>query len=164
MEVYHGSTVIVAQPHIIAQEVGRDFGPGFYVTDIKGQARRWAMRKVRIVRRGDPQVKAYVSKYLLDESRYTTLKCRDFPEPSLEWLEMVCSCRSDPNYRHGYDSVSGKIADNAVGETVSYVVQGIMRPEDAIERLQFTQINNQICLNTEAALECLRYLGCEEIL
>jgi hypothetical protein len=31
-----------------------------------------------------------------------------------------------------------------VGETVSFVVQGIMRPEDALAKLRFERINNQM--------------------
>lgn len=38
--------------------------------------------------------------------------------------------------------VCGKIANDNVGETVSYVMQGIMRKEDAVERLKFEKINN----------------------
>lgn len=44
-----------------------------------------------------------------------------------------------------------------VGETVSYVLQGIMRKEDAIERLCFEKINNQIAFCTDKALSALFY-------
>lgn len=47
---------------------------------------------------------------------------------------MVIQNRSNPNYQHEYDIVIGKIANDNVGETVSYVLQGIMRKEDAINR------------------------------
>ena len=42
MILYHGSNVIVETPQIIKTEYGRDFGFGFYTTDIKEQAVRWA--------------------------------------------------------------------------------------------------------------------------
>ena len=76
---------------------------------------------------------------------------------SMEWLELVVTCRSRTDYSHGYDIVEGKIANDNVGETVSYVMQGIMRKEDAIERLRFEQINNQIAFCTEAALHTLHF-------
>ena len=41
MIVYHGSTVVVELPQIIKTEYGRDFGFGFYTTDIKKQAARY---------------------------------------------------------------------------------------------------------------------------
>ena len=75
----------------------------------------------------------------------------------MDWLELVVACRSRTDYAHGYDIVEGKIADDNVGETVSYVMQGIMRREDAIERLRFEQINNQIAFCTEASLYTLHF-------
>ena len=58
-----------------------------------------------------------------------------------------------------WDIVCGKIANDNVGETVSYVVQGIMRKEDAIERLRFEQINNQIAFCTEKSLSEIKFLN-----
>lgn len=52
----------------------------------------------------------------------------------------------------------GKIANDNVGETVSYVMQGIMWKEDAVERLKFEKINNQIAFCTEAALQELVFV------
>jgi hypothetical protein len=163
MTLYHGSTVLVDKPQILNTEYGRDFGPGFYTTDIKEQAVRWALRKARIERRRNIAAKAFVSVYQFDEIHYGQLRVIHFPEPSAAWLEMVCACRSNVRYRHGYDMVTGKIANDTVGETVSFVVQGIMRTEDALERLKFEKINSQICFSTEKALSYLQYTGFEEV-
>jgi hypothetical protein len=163
MIVYHGSTIIVDKPQIIITEYGRDFGIGFYTTDIKEQAVRWALRKAKIDIRKGRTVKAIVSKYEFDEKNYENLRVIHFLEPSAAWLEMVCACRSNIRYNHGYDIVTGKIANDNVGETVSFVVQGIMRAEDAVERLKFEKINNQICFATGKALSYLNYTGFEEV-
>ena len=162
MILYHGSDVIVENPRIIRSDNGRDFGFGFYTTDIKEQAVRWAQRKARMTMRKKQLYTPFVSVYEFDESAFDRLKYKRFDEPSLDWLDMVCICRSDMNYVHGYDIVSGKIANDNVGETVMYVINGIMRREDAVERLKFEKINNQICFNTEAALTYLRYIGYED--
>ncbi|GHT65434.1 hypothetical protein FACS1894110_07300 [Spirochaetia bacterium] len=163
MIVYHGSTVIVDKSQIIVTEYGRDFGVGFYTTDIKEQAVRWALRKAKIDARKGNTAKAIVSKYEFDERNYENLRVIHFPEPSAVWLEMVCACRSNIRYSHGYDIVTGKSANDNVGETVSFVVQNIMRAEDAVERLRFEKINNQICFTTEKALSYLKYTGFEEV-
>ena len=162
MILYHGSNGIVETPKIIKTEYGRDFGFGFYTTDIKEQAVRWAIRKAKLAQRKRTPYTPYVSIFELDEETCRTLRCRHFDTPSLEWLDMVCACRSNISYSHGYDMVTGKIANDNVGETVTYVLQGIMRKEDAVERLKFEKINNQICFNTEAALRCLKYIGYED--
>ena len=158
MILYHGSTMEVSQPHIFKSEIGRDFGFAFYTTDIQAQAERWARRRAMIEsRRTKTEVQAIVSVYEWTEDAAKRLRFLQFDGASMEWLELVVTCRSRTDYVHGYDIVEGKIANDNVGETVSYVMQGIMRKEDAIERLRFEQINNQIAFCTEAALRTLRF-------
>lgn len=161
MILYHGSTVEVKNPKILTNEIGRDFGFAFYTTDIKEQAERWALRKAKLANRREKGHKAVVSIYEWNEK--SGLDVHSFSGPSMEWLEMVVKCRSDIFYHHGHDVVIGNIADDNVGETVSYVLQGIMRKEDAVERLKFEQINNQIAFCSENAIKELVYKGCYEI-
>ena len=158
MILYHGSTMEVSQPHILKSEIGRDFGFAFYTTDIQPQAERWARRRAMIEsRRTKTKVQAIVSVYEWDEDAAKQLRFLQFDGASMEWLDLVVICRSQIDYSHGYDIVEGKIANDNVGETVSYVMQGIMRKEDAIERLRFEQINNQIAFCTETALRTLHF-------
>lgn len=158
MRIYHGSTLEISNPKIVTSEIGRDFGFAFYTTDIKEQAERWALRRAKIVSRKENKfVAAVVNIY---EWKHTEiLNEMNFDGASMDWLEMVVRCRSDIHFCHEYDIVSGKIANDNVGETVSYVIQGIMRKEDAIERLKFQKINNQIAFCTEKALKQLEFVG-----
>ena len=82
---------------------------------------------------------------------------------SMEWLEMVVACRSRPAYRHGYDLVSGKVANDKVGETVSYVVAGVMPKEMAISQLKFQQINDQFAFCSPKALQFLKFVRSYEL-
>lgn len=162
MILYHGSFLPVERPKIIRSQVGRDFGCAFYVTDIQLQAERWAIRKTSIERRnGRANIQPTISVFSFDiDYAKETLKFMNFPDANLDWLEMVLSCRANPNYSHGYDIVSGKIADDNVGATVTFVQMGIMRKEDALERLKFQKINSQIAFCTETSLQ---YLSFKEI-
>lgn len=156
MILYHGTTMEIKKPRIIRQEVGRDFGFAFYTTDIQSQAERWAIRRAKISSRiSKGPVKAMVNVY--EWNPETLLRVKSFDGPSLEWLDMVVRCRSDVHFHHPYDIVIGKIANDNMGETVNYVLQGIMRREDAVERLRFEQINNQLAFCTEAALAELHF-------
>ena len=38
------------------------------------------------------------------------------------------------------------------------LLAGVMRKEDAVERLKFEKINDQMCFNTEKALQTLRFV------
>ena len=49
MIVYHGSSEVVRQPDILHSYRALDFGKGFYVTSVRGQAERWARRKASLV-------------------------------------------------------------------------------------------------------------------
>ena len=159
MILYHGSVVVVENPEIIKREIGRNFGFVFYTTDIREQAVRWARRKAVLEKRKhQKKVSPVVSCYIWDEAASKEeLKMREFGRADMEWLDMVVKCRSQIQYRHDYDIVVGKIANDNVGETISYVLQGIMRKEDAIKRLRFEKINNQIAFCTEKSLEYLKF-------
>mgnify|MGYP000170603805 FL=1 len=157
MIVYHGTTLEIKEPKILRNEIGRDFGFAFYTTDIKAQAERWAVRRAKVLSMRDKKAyPAVVNVYEWDNTE--KLHNKEFEGASLDWLEMVVACRSDLNFTHEYDIVTGKIANDNVGETVSYVLQGIMRKEDAIERLKFEKINNQIAFCTENALKQLTFV------
>ncbi|MBQ1518943.1 MAG: DUF3990 domain-containing protein [Ruminococcus sp.] len=157
MLVYHGTTLEIKEPKIITTEIGRDFGFAFYTTDIKEQAERWALRRAKIQsRKSQNSVSAVVN--IFDWERDIASDILEFDGASMEWLDMVVSCRSDLSYKHEHDIVIGKIANDNVGETVAYVVQGIMRKEDAIERLKFEKINNQIAFCSERSLKQLKFI------
>ena len=163
MLLYHGTTLIIQQPLIIKGDIGRDFGFAFYTTDIEEQAKRWAIRRAKLQSRKENRIiKPFVNIYEWDKN-CADLSVKEFKDTSLDWLELVVNCRSNVNFKHNFDIVCGKIANDNVGETVLYVLNGIMRKEDAIERLKFEKINNQIAFCSEKSLKTLKYLNSYEL-
>lgn len=158
MILYHGSNVVVSSPKLIKTDKGKDFGVAFYLTSIKEQAERQAKRKTLQTKDGKP----VVSVFDWDEKN-GDLNTIEYKEANQEWLEMILKCRSDINYSHEYDIVSGKIADDSVGETVLFVLEGIMRKEDATERLKYQKINSQVAFCSERALKHLRFIKYYEV-
>ena len=153
MILYHGSDVEVKNPIIIKSEIGRDFGCAFYLTPIKEQAERMAKRKQRI----NNSHSAIVSVYEFDEKDIKNMKYMEFKKPDLNWLNMIIECRTNPSFKHGYDIVEGKIADDSVGETILFVIDGVIKKEDALERLKFQKINSQIAFCSEQSIKLLRF-------
>lgn len=47
MLLYHGSNVTVLSPKILTNGFYKNFGYGFYCTNIEKQAKRWALTKKR---------------------------------------------------------------------------------------------------------------------
>ncbi len=109
-------------------------------------------------RQDSAEHKPIVSVFEFDKAVAKSLNTKFFEGATLDWLELVIKCRSDIHYSHGFDIVFGKIANDNVGETVEYVLAGVMRKEDAVERLKFEKINDQMSFNTEKALQTLRFV------
>ena len=158
MILYHGSYTEVKNPKIIASEKGKDFGFAFYLTPIKEQAERMAKRKQKI----EKSDKAIVSIFEWDENK-ENLSYKNFLKPDIEWLELIIQCRTDISFKHNYDIVEGKIADDSVGETILYVISGIIKKEDALEKLKFQKINSQIAFCTEKSLSGLSFVNSYEV-
>ena len=154
MILYHGGTDIVEKPLIRPQPGGRDFGIGFYCTDIREQAGKWAKRQGRVRKKN-----AFMNIYKFDiDSAQRNLNLKNFMDYSKEWLELVISCRKDPLYKHGFDIVHGKIANDDVGETVQAVLDGLMPLDFALQKLVFMPSNNQYCFCTEKSCACLEFI------
>ena len=159
MILYHGSDVEVKNPKIIKSEKGRDFGCAFYLTPIKEQAERMAKRKQRM----NKSTSAIVSVFEFNEKEVSNLKYKLFKNPDLEWLDMIIECRTNPSFIHGYDIVEGKIADDSVGETILFVIDGIIKKEDALERLKFQKINSQVAFCSEDSLKLINFTSSYEV-
>lgn len=159
MILYHGSDVEVTNPIIINSEKGRDFGCGFYLTEIKEQAERMAKRKQRINRSDS----AVVSVFEFNEKDLINYKYKNFVTPDVDWLDLIIKCRTNLKFRHDFDVVEGKIADDSVGETVLFVIEGIIKKEDAINRLKFQKINSQIAFCTEKSLKLIKFVKSYEV-
>jgi len=159
MILYHGGTDIVDKPEIKAHSGGRDFGIGFYCTDIRSQANNWARRQGRI-RKLPPILNIYESD--IDTARQK-LNFKIFDDYSQEWLEMVINCRKNLQYVHGFDIVYGKIANDDVGETVQAVLDGFMPFDFALQKLAFMPSNNQHCFCTEKALAYIKFSESEKL-
>ena len=158
MVLYHGSNVEVKQPRIINSKFGRDFGQAFYLTPIEEQAKRMAKRKTKIERCGKPTI----SVFEFDEDT-KELCCKKYQKADLEWLEMVITCRSNPDYKHGFDLIEGRIADDTVGETILNVLEGNITKEEAIRKLEYQKINYQIAFCSDKALKKIKFIQSYEV-
>jgi len=158
MILYHGGTEIIEKPVIRSSLTGRDFGTGFYCTDIRSQAEKWALRQGRV--RKKPAV-LNLYEFEMDQAKQN-LNWNIFKDYAIEWLEMVIKCRKDPNIIHEFDIVYGKIANDDVGETVQAVLDGLMPPDFALQKLVFMPANNQYCFCTEKSLAFLKFINSEK--
>lgn len=160
MIIYHGGTEIVDKPKIMQINKGRDFGVGFYTTTMKDQAKKWAIRQSRNRRAKN----AILNIYEYDDiNALKILRVKAFTDYTTDWLDLVIDCRQNGLYSHGYDIVSGKIADDDVGETVQAVVDGLSSRDFALSKLVFMPANDQICFCTNESLSFLKFIKSEKV-
>ena len=95
MILYHGSSVEVQKPEIYTNGHFKDFGYGFYLTNLEKQARRWAITR----RPGGGVVNVY------EFEQKKGLGVLKFDEMTESWLDFVVACRRGAE--HGYDIVEG---------------------------------------------------------
>ena len=91
--VYHGGTEQVNSPLCRLGRENLDFGRGFYVTDIKEQAYRWAITTAK--RR---KTQAVINIYQLDrDAILTEARCKIFKAYDTEWLNFIVASRRGEN-------------------------------------------------------------------
>ena len=158
MIVYHGSSEVVRQPDILHSYRALDFGKGFYVTSVRGQAERWARRKASLV-----GGRAIVNQYQMDDDM-TSLCVKRFPDDLAEWIDFVCNCRDGkPDYQD-YDLIIGKVANDKVFRVVDMYHSGIWDKERALKEIRAYPNYDQLAFITQRAIDkLLRFEGYLEV-
>lgn len=156
MKLFHASPLVIEHPDVNHSRGHLDFGKGFYLTILSGQARKYAMR---FLLRGQ---KAYVNTYLLDDE-LSGFCIKKFECYDAEWLDFVGKCRKGIQ-DEPFDVVEGGIANDKVFNTIDLYFSGAMSREDALGRLAFEHPNHQLCiLNQDVIIRHLHFVRAEEI-
>lgn len=158
--VYHGGTEIVENPICKFGRKNLDFGQGFYVTNIREQAVKWAENMANS--RKKP---ALLNRYKLNrEAIIREARTKIFEAYDVEWLEFIIANRSGENIAEGFDYVEGGVANDRVVDTVNLYIAGLMELSTALRELSKHQPNNQMCiLNQDIISKYLIYDGTEEL-
>ena len=159
--LYHGSYISVPAP---LTGVGRrelDFGPGFYVTNLRNQAERWA-RRVCIIRAVDTPM---LSVYEFDNTLLpSTTRCLHLEHYNQEWLDFIVSSRRGEEPWKEYDVIEGGVANDQVIDTVEDYYAGRITAEQAIGQLRFAKPTHQMCISSQAIVDrCLRFITTEPV-
>ena len=146
MKLYNGSAFKIENPKILTSGFYKDFGYGFYCTNIEKQAKRWAAT------RGKQHI-VNVYSYVEDEN----LKILKFDNMTEEWLDFVVNCRRGK--MHTYDIVEGPMADDQIWDYVEDYAADKISKEAFWALVKFKYPTHQIVFCTEEALQTLHYEG-----
>ena len=155
MILYHGSNTSFNAIDLGKGLPAKDFGRGFYLTDIRSQAQEMAIRRTEFSGKGTP----VVQEYSFDESLLNSqdLKVKVFEGVSREWAEFILANRMARGKRlHDFDIVVGPVADDGVVYQLNLYMQRLITIDDLVRELTFKRLNNQYFFGTEKALLVLK--------
>ena len=150
--LYHGTDCLFDAIDINKSANYRDFGKGFYTTTIAAQAESWARSKK--LRNGSKT--AYVYVYTMELS--DDLAVKEFDGLSEEWLEMIKVNRRYGGIQHSFDVVIGPVANDDTRVTVTRYMQGVYTAEEALRRLAYSKVNDQVTFHTQCAVNKLHLI------
>jgi len=168
MILFHGSNTDIKSINLAMCRPYKDFGRGFYLTEIKDQALKMAKRVAKIYG-GQPIVNIYeISDDFIENM---TLNIRRFADtPSEEWARFVMNNRSrsftkfsslECNLDNKYDIVIGPVADDDMAMLFRQYQNELITFENLMSGMTFRKTTNQYSFHTERAIALLRKVGVE---
>ena len=139
----------VEMPKIFKSRFSKDFGEGFYCTELEEQAARWASRYDTAV--------VSIYEYMPDKN----LKMLVFEKMTEKWLDFIVDCRSGG--KHNFDIVIGAMANDQIYNYISDFIDGILTREQFWVLAKFKHPTHQICFCNEKALKTLQFIDYNKI-
>lgn len=162
MILYHGSNTDIHEVDLSMCRPYKDFGKGFYCTDIQNQAELMAKRVANIYG-GNP----YVSMFELDESIFSdsNIRTAQFNEPTQDWAIFVLNNRNRrfidyedgaSNHDNKYDIVIGPVANDDLALLFRTFQNGLIDTEALVKGMKYKKLTTQYSFHTDRALSYLR--------
>lgn len=154
MRLYHGTNAAFSKIELAKCKPNKDFGRGFYLTDIKKQAVAMAVRRCDIEGRGMP----IVQEYEFDERLLQNglLKVKRFDGVSVEWARFILANRMARGRKvHDFDIVIGPVADDGVVYQLNLYLQHLISIEKLVEELTYRKLNSQYLFGSQLAINQL---------
>ncbi|GHV66338.1 hypothetical protein FACS1894199_09540 [Bacteroidia bacterium] len=156
MKLYHGTNVEFGFIDLAKCPYNRDFGKGFYLTNIHKHAQDRAQDKVY----ADGGVLT-VMEFDFDVEEIMqanpTLKIKRFENVGEEWARFVLHNRlrkeSDPH--HEYDIVEGPVANDKMFRQFQRFLSNRIELQEFIRKLKFREATHQIAFCTDQAIDIL---------
>ena len=156
MKVYHGSDTEIEEIDLDKCKYGKDFGRGFYVTNLKEQAETMAYRVAKWNRKHPVVTEFEFDEFALIDDELKILQFEDYTD---EWLDFVVLNRINNKKQqvHDYDIVEGPVADDKITTQIDGYINGAISREQFLNDLIYFP-SHQICFCTVQSLQALEPL------
>ncbi len=163
MRLYHGSNLEIDNINLAMCRPYKDFGRGFYLTDIEEQAEKMAIRVAKIYGKM-PIVNVYEIDDRFEDLR--ELKILNFGlQTTEEWARFVMNNRSRAftdmtdelcNKDNKYDIVIGPVADDNMALLFRQYESEIIDFDTLLKGMIFKKTSTQYSFHTENSVKLLR--------
>ena len=166
MILYHGSNIDIQHIDLNKCRPYKDFGKGFYLTDIKEQAQQMAMRVTKIYG-GNPVLNAF---FIQDDfQNIFELNIKNFGTIATEeWANFVLNNRNKKFTTHSnllsnqdnkYDIVIGCVANDDIALLFRQYQNELIDFNTLIKGLTYKKLSNQYSFHTEKSIQLLKKIG-----
>ena len=163
MRLYHGSNVVIESINLAMCRPYKDFGKGFYLTDIEEQAKQMAKR-VSGIYGGSPVVNTFEIQD--DFRKMSDIKIKDFGiQTTEEWAKFVMNNRNRAftdevntlcNKDNKYDIVIGPVADDNMALLFRQYENELIDFETLLKGMIYKKTSSQYSFHTEKVIRLLR--------
>ena len=173
MRLYQGSNIVIDNINLAMCRPYKDFGQGFYLTDIEKQAEKMAIRVARIY--GEkPIVNIYeIDDDFKDFKDLKDLKIKNFGiQTTEEWARFVMNNRSRVftdiknvlcNKDNKYDIVIGPVADDNMALLFRQYENEIIDFETLVKGMIYKETSSQYSFHTEKSVKLLRKVMSKDV-
>ena len=152
MKLYHTGFEIIKQPDIDAGRRNADFGKGFYLTDDREFAIRWAKKRKGMT--------TYINAYELNTDDLNIKKLRK----DKHWFKQIYfNRRNSKDLYSDYDVIIGPIANDTIFDTLGIITSGIFSDKESLELMKVGNRYTQVVIKSSKALENLKWESAEEL-
>lgn len=165
MKLYHGSNLIIDGIDLMKCRPYKDFGRGFYLTDIPEQAEKMAQRVARLYG-GTPVVNVY--EIDMDALIDSGLNICRFESPDRAWAHFVMNNRDrnfadieslECNTDNKYDVVIGPVANDDLALLFRQFASHMITEDVLIHEMRFKKLTSQYSFHSDNALCYLQKVG-----
>jgi hypothetical protein len=151
MRVYHGSDLKIEEINLTKSGNFKDFGRGFYATNIRKHAHARAL-DIAAANGTQPIVTEF--EYIETYPVTMGMRVKKFDNISQEWVEFIIMNRNRhiAHPAHAYDIVEGAIADDRVTMQIDRYLKNKISLEALLEKIKYRELTHQICFCTVESL------------
>lgn len=158
MKLFHGSNTAIKVIDFTRCRPYKDFGQGFYLTEIEEQATQMARRTASIY--GGEPVVTFFAFDKVAAFNDPSLSVKHFEKPDEEWALFVMNNRSRTQSHpvHEYDIIIGPVADDTIATLFRNFDDGIIDLPTLVNGLSYKKISSQYFFHSQKAVAYLKML------